>query len=35
MKYKIIKKVITKRELMEKTFCFYCGCFQGGGKLPK
>lgn len=32
MKYTIIKKGTTKKEMMEKTFCFACGCFQGGLK---
>lgn len=35
MRYTIIKKGTTKKEMMEKTFCFACGCFQGGVVKPK
>ena len=32
MKYIVVKKEAVKKDLMEKNFCFYCGCFQGGTK---
>lgn len=34
MKYNVIKKGETRKSFAEKTFCFYCGCFQGGSKPP-
>ena len=32
MKYKVIARKDTRRSIKERTFCFSCGCFQGGGK---
>ena len=31
IKYEVISVKNTKRDMSEKTFCFACGCFQGGG----
>ena len=30
MKYIVVKNETVKKDLMEKNFCFFCGCFQGG-----
>ena len=32
MKYIVVKKETVKKDLMEKNFCFACGCFQGNTK---
>lgn len=30
IEYTIVSVNKTKRDMSEKTFCFACGCFQGG-----
>ena len=31
LSYRIEHEGVSTAELLEKTFCFACGCFQGGG----
>lgn len=34
IEYVVIKKTNTEKDMMEKNFCFGCGCFQGGVNRP-
>lgn len=34
IEYTIVSVDKTKRDMSEKTFCFSCGCFQGGPHPP-